>query len=427
MTQNFGNERYQEWLPHSQPTSLYQAPHIIDFNPKQGQSGDVFMIHTTLNNFNSALIRITFGSCILPTHFTINHQTISFHSHIPIQSSTSTEKVPIYLIIIREGTEDDIDVMDSWFAGYFTYKNKRITLNDDLDNNMKRTRIADQRHSTYLPHYYYHHLPLIGLSQREIDSLQNYPNYRPPDSFTSNHPQQNLTVPLLPNNFRSSMVSAHPLYPLQPIQPQFSEPIPITSGIDPPPDLSLDPFANVLSHATLTIQGDLTEMTIDWTEQEKKDQRRLVQFWRKQKGTNSVTAQFNIYRPKHPQDPPDFITSCIYWESRQDYYITSVDYVGLLQFVIGVVFTTEERNRVRRNLEGLVPETISKHKQDTAEFYKQIMSYPKPKPRNIEKNLKVFKWSKISEGLDKIVSRFTASYSTTMSIITDDNHNNLNE
>ncbi|KAG1249027.1 hypothetical protein G6F68_013555 [Rhizopus microsporus] len=168
-------------------------------------------------------------------------------------------------------------------------------------------------------------------------------------------------------------------------------------------------------------------MTIDWTEQEKKDQRRLVQFWRKQKGTNSVTAQFNIYRPKHPQDPPDFITSCIYWESRQDYYITSVDYVGLLQFVIGVVFTTEERNRVRRNLEGLVPETISKHKQDTAEFYKQIMSYPKPKPRNIEKNLKVFKWSKISEGLDKIVSRFTASYSTTMSIITDDNHNNLNE
>lgn len=100
------------------------------------------MIHTTLNNFNSALIRITFGSCILPTHFTINHQTISFHSHIPIQSSTSTERVPIYLIIIREGTEDDIDVMDSWFAGYFTYKNKRITLNDDLDNNMKRTRIA---------------------------------------------------------------------------------------------------------------------------------------------------------------------------------------------------------------------------------------------------------------------------------------------
>jgi hypothetical protein len=504
MSQNYNNNQYQQWLPHSEPTNLFEAPAIIEYSPSRGQVGDPFVINTTLNNLNSTLIRITFGSCIVPTHFSINttHQIISFHSHVPMHTLTSTpdsEKVPIYLVMIREGTEDHIQVLDSWFAGYFSYSNRRRTMHE-YDVNAKRSRIGDQQLSPsaqpympYSPNYY--NMPYMGLpssSSRVNDmdaaaaaaQILNYPNYRPsdtsgglqfpensssnfmmsmmpssspiqmrpPQGMMSNPPMMvspphhfaHVSSPPTPQHHQSGIYSPQPmsqLHPIQPlpsnppslhpIQPQSTVPIvpalpsqtPVASGQLPP-----DPFANVLSNATLTIEGHLSEMIQDWTEEERKNQRRLVQFWRRQEGTESIFAKFNVYRPKRSGDPPDFVVSCIYWEEKADYYVTSVDCISLLQFLIGVMFTVEEKNRVRRNLEGFEPETISKHKEDTVDFFRLVMGFPKPKPRNIEKDLKVFKWNKLDEALQKIVSKFTASYSTTQSIITEnDNLNDQND
>lgn len=69
--------------------------------------------------------------------------------------------------------------------------------------------------------------------------------------------------------------------------------------------------------------------------------------------------------------------------------MTSVDTIYLLEALIGVRFSVEEKNRIRRNLEGLKPDTVSKNKSSTEEFFKLIMGLPKPKPRNIEKDVKV--------------------------------------
>ncbi|OAD07009.1 hypothetical protein MUCCIDRAFT_124537, partial [Mucor lusitanicus CBS 277.49] len=105
------------------------------------------------------------------------------------------------------------------------------------------------------------------------------------------------------------------------------------------------------------------------------------------------------------------VVSCIYWRERNDYYITSVDCIYLLEGLIGVQFTVEEKNRIRRNLEGFRPLTVSKCKPECADFFKLIMSFPHPKPRNIEKDVKVFSWKTLPSALTKIIRKYTPSYS----------------
>ncbi|KAI9348354.1 hypothetical protein BD770DRAFT_288470, partial [Pilaira anomala] len=100
------------------------------------------------------------------------------------------------------------------------------------------------------------------------------------------------------------------------------------------------------------------------------------------------------------------VVSCIYWQERNDYFITSVDCIYLLEGLIGVQFTVEEKNRIRRNLEGFRPLTVSKCKPECADFFKLIMSFPHPKPRNIEKDVKVFSWKTLPNALRKIIRKY---------------------
>ena len=158
----------------------------------------------------------------------------------------------------------------------------------------------------------------------------------------------------------------------------------------------------------------------DWTAQEWENQRRLVQFWRRQEG-NEVTCKFATFtlpaeKSKQPDMSKIIVVSCIYWREKNDYFITSVDCIYLLENLIGVRFTVEEKNRIRRNLEGYRPLTVSKMKAESADFFKLIMSFPNPKPRNIEKDVKVFPWTTLGVALKKIISKYTASYSSTASV-----------
>ena len=176
-------------------------------------------------------------------------------------------------------------------------------------------------------------------------------------------------------------------------------------------------------------------MTMNWTPQEWQAGRRLVQFIRNMDGETSdghaqiecsfqpmdqqehqqhrmrenmaaaaaaaavaaAAAAAGHHHPHHHhqrlQSPhhkssSSLVVSCIYWRERNDYYITSVDCIYLLEGLIGVQFTVEEKNRIRRNLEGFRPLTVSKCKPDCADFFKLIMGFPNPKPRNIEKDVR---------------------------------------
>ena len=167
-----------------------------------------------------------------------------------------------------------------------------------------------------------------------------------------------------------------------------------------------NPYAMYPNKAFLEIRGDLDAMAEDWSEEEKGAKRRLVEFKRKQNG-NTITTVFQPVTIEQ-RAPNSICVSCIWWEERDEAYVTSVDTIQLLESLVGVRFTVEEKNRIRRNLEGFRPQTVAKGKNDSESFFKTIMDFPNPKPRNIEKDVKVFPWKTLSEALKKIISKYVS-------------------
>ncbi|KAG9199147.1 hypothetical protein G6514_008976 [Epicoccum nigrum] len=174
-----------------------------------------------------------------------------------------------------------------------------------------------------------------------------------------------------------------------------------------------NPYSMYQTKAVLKIEGDLDKMSEDWSQEERDAKRRLVQFERTQSGS-TISATF---APVTPEARPtrSICVSCIWWEEKDEHYITSVDTIYLLEQLVNVRFTVEEKNRIRRNLEGFRPLTVSKAKADSEDFFKVIMGFPTPKPRNIEKDVKVFAWKVLSHALKKIISKYSASYASTAS------------
>lgn len=171
---------------------------------------------------------------------------------------------------------------------------------------------------------------------------------------------------------------------------------------------------SVSNKANLQLVGKLESMAENWTAEEWSNKRRLVMFSKKQQGT-TVTASF---RPVGVNERPPHATciSCIWWAEKGEAYVSSVDTILLLENLVVAPsrFSVEEKNRIRRNLEGFKPKTVCKGKAETEEFFKVIMGFPAPKPRNIEKDVKVFPWSVLESALKKIIGKYSATTSTSI-------------
>lgn len=149
-------------------------------------------------------------------------------------------------------------------------------------------------------------------------------------------------------------------------------------------------------------------MAEGWSAEEKLAKRRLVLFSRSQ-NNNTIDASFAPV-PVDRVPPKVMCVSCIWWEEKKDCYITSVDTIQLLESLVAVKFGVEEKNRIRRNLEGSKPITVSKAKIDSEEFFSVIMGFPNPKPRNIEKDVKVFLWKELRGALKKIIGKYVSQF-----------------
>ncbi|KAJ2665427.1 hypothetical protein IWW48_000316 [Coemansia sp. RSA 1200] len=193
-----------------------------------------------------------------------------------------------------------------------------------------------------------------------------------------------------------------------------ASPLQAFSSTNSMPLLGYNSYTSLLNKANLMFESNLDTMMIDWTLEERECCRRLVQFWRRHEN-NNIFCTFKAVAAAD-RVPNSIVVSCIYWEEKQDFFITSVDCIHLLESLIAVRFTVEEKNRIRRNLEGFRPLTVSKCKSESADFFKLIMSFPNPKPRNIEKDVKVFPWRILPLALKKIIGKYTASYSSTSSV-----------
>ena len=164
------------------------------------------------------------------------------------------------------------------------------------------------------------------------------------------------------------------------------------------------------NRAIIKIRGDLNTMQDDWTPEEKLAKRRLVRFRGEQNGS-TINTYFKAVKPEERPSPSQMRekrVSCIYCQDRDEYFVTSVDTIALLETLVGNRFTVEEKNRIRRNLETHHPMTVSKSKSDTENFFKVIMGFPNPKPRNIEKDVKVFPWPILAQALRKVISKYVS-------------------
>jgi hypothetical protein len=172
---------------------------------------------------------------------------------------------------------------------------------------------------------------------------------------------------------------------------------------------SLNPYALYSTKAVLKINGDLESMASNWTSEECENGRRLVLFHKKQQGSTLSCTFKPVSVSERP--PNSICISCIYWADKRECFVTSVDTISLLEQLVVTApdrFSVEEKNRIRRNLEGFRPLTVSKAKPDSEEFFKVIMGFPNPKPRNIEKDVKVFPWKILAPALKKIISKYVS-------------------
>ncbi|KAH7464481.1 hypothetical protein FOMA001_g17599 [Fusarium oxysporum f. sp. matthiolae] len=174
---------------------------------------------------------------------------------------------------------------------------------------------------------------------------------------------------------------------------------------------------HISDQAVLKIAGKLESMAENWTSEERANRRRIVLFRKTQKGsTVNATCQ-----PVSVNERPtnSICISCIWWAERRECYVTSVDTIHLLEQLVAAPnrFSVEEKNRIRRNLEGFHPQTVSEAKPDSEEFFRIIMGFPNPKPRNIEKDIKVFPWRILVDALKSVFGKYSISPSHTVSAL----------
>lgn len=211
---------------------------------------------------------------------------------------------------------------------------------------------------------------------------------------------------------QSSSASRPPLSSLP--TPQAMPALVRTSTIQQTPSPATTPHGGThfnvyggIYKAKLEVHGNLDDMVSGWSDEEWESRRRLVHFRRTLTGSTITTTFHPVTLEDRPPNTPTSATiSCIYWEEKNECFVTSVDMIYLLGKLVENKFTVEEKNRIRRNLEGFRPLTVSKGKPDSEEFFKVIMGFPTPKPRNIEKDVKVFQWKDLSTALKKIIGKY---------------------
>ena len=152
----------------------------------------------------------------------------------------------------------------------------------------------------------------------------------------------------------------------------------------------------------------------NWTEEELGIGRRLVKFNTVREGNNFVLSCEIIRQERY--DPEDVVISCIYYKCTDEFYVTSVDILYLFENVADEALGTSEKTRLRRNIQSFLPTRVEKADEEYGELYTQIMKFPPPKPRTIEKKIKVFRWVLLEDILSKIASKYVSSIRLPLSL-----------
>lgn len=433
-----------------------QVPEVVSYSPQRGNEGVRVFVQIRspydLHSSPGVSFSLVFGSkrCECVPHL-LDFQGSSFQYAIsadaPLFMSTGSPSFAVPLQVAIDNNQPSTTLQ----VGVYTYEQVSHASPSDGSRKRRISQFEDEPISQPVKRLAGSSLPKEpqqdsyayseGRSASFSPYLQNIPTmngfvnpYRPASSprMSSGHystvsatPQSSLRAPspLMPSWSPSFVSMASDIRnPALAVSHTLRGPKPPSPGSSANPTLirtstlhqssgfgqtqSFNPYAIYPSKAVLKLSGDLDSMAEGWSREEQETKRRLVQFTRIQNGS-TIHADFAPVAPEK-RAPNSICISCIYWDGKDECFVTSVDTIYLLESLVGVRFTVEEKNRIRRNLEGFRPLTVSKAKADSEDFFKVIMGFPAPKPRNIEKDVKVFPWKILSHALKKIIGKYVS-------------------
>lgn len=352
---------------------------VLSLEPQEGEHGVPISVRIDFSHDSLPLayVRLLVGDYPVPTNV---KEILDEHggssgrwqldASAPPMSVVGPTNASNQVQIIVEALDDQNTVIESARCGHFTYwvSRKFIPLHFALDLSSHLTpRATEDAFSFPLK------MPLQANSTGDLPQAPNRVTRRRALTTPSSTAHPGITSARTVIQ-RRSRANSNARY----------------STVSPGPESSSDR----LHTPVLELVTPLSSITSGWSQEELSSQRRLVRFHKVLQGIRLIVSCEPVSQEYYDSGPSDFahlpaVISCIYRAETNAYYVTSVDIIYLLERLVEEEFPVEEKNRIRRNLEGLRPTTVSKHKNGQEMFFTMIMDFPDPKPRNIEKDLKV--------------------------------------
>lgn len=179
----------------------------------------------------------------------------------------------------------------------------------------------------------------------------------------------------------------------------------------------------------LHVNPSVDQMTCGWIDQEISVGRRLVHLKVARESYANFHIDFEAISPEScTSGDRRLVISCIKWEEKSRFVVTSVDVILVLECLVGEQFSIEEKSRIRRNLQFLKPWTITRSNNESKRIFNSLMAMENPRPRNIEKDLKVFEWGELFVAVRKVLSKYSANpHITKSSLDVDDSETTMIE
>lgn len=205
-------------------------------------------------------------------------------------------------------------------------------------------------------------------------------------------------------NQKSPPYDGHPPFPNDSYGSPLKTTLVRTSTLDP---VYLNKnMHRILAPVKLIFKDNVKSMIQNWTPAETASHRRLVKFNFERVSKAEYLVEFKEI-DKKDYDHTSPIISCIWWKEKDIFIVTSVDIIVILEYFVRQSFSIEEKNRIRRNLQSLKPLTVARSCDDHKPFFSLLMGMEDPRPRNIEQDLKVFKWENLIKAIDKVIGKYS--------------------
>ncbi|KAF9394750.1 hypothetical protein CPC16_010400 [Podila verticillata] len=368
-------------------------PRVLEYSPHFGPEGQTFTV--SLQAAGDKAFRIGFGTLVVDTKQYSANGYVTLSCTVPNFAITKwfVPKVPLYILQM----ENDM-VLESWPFGDYNYYDDALSNNSGNTTPTNTNALAiNTTINNKRPTYQMNQSP--NSAKKMITDLDLTNSQLNQVAQVSPIPPSTPTSMGVPRHDDYSITSSSPyesLYSSQPPSPYGARP-PMNVSYNRPPGY-YNASQMVAPNMPAYSQSDLAVSTYAMSSPSH--------------NSGYVHSSYNpSYMPPHPS-----AIGSMHMPNAQH------PYSGLLNKAS--LKCTGNMDDMAINWSGEEWESHRRLcKPESAEFFKLIMSFPNPKPRNIEKDVKVFPWKVLPYALKKIIGKYTASYSSTASIQTDAFHN----